>query len=224
MTRDGIEARFMFGPITAFSADDPELRTAIYQAYNDWLSSFARTIRTDCTASRRCPVRTRQPRVPRSSVWPSAGRLARSISSFGASAGIYEEPWEPFWAAAAETGLIVSFHVGGGAGFAPAARPARPEDEKPWTVFNPQGVHQPVPGSVRRTDRQRCVRAASRTQGHAGRGRTGLAAMGRPRDGLPLSASGGQSRVLGNGRAAGSVSVGAPKRSVEAQFLGDLPG
>src|SRR5581483_11634076 len=40
MTRDGIEATVMFGPIQSFAAEDPKLRVAIHQAYNDWLIDF----------------------------------------------------------------------------------------------------------------------------------------------------------------------------------------
>ena len=40
MKHDGIEATVMYGPAVALEIDDPELRLAVYRAYNDWLVEF----------------------------------------------------------------------------------------------------------------------------------------------------------------------------------------
>jgi predicted TIM-barrel fold metal-dependent hydrolase len=137
MTRDGIEATFMFGPITAFTCEDPELRTSIYQAYNNWLVEFCSYDPHRLHGVSALPGE--DPAAAVAEVYRLAKRGGTQQVNFliRSASAIYEEPWEPFWDAAADTGLIVSFHVGGGAGFAPGARPANPADEKPWTVFNP---------------------------------------------------------------------------------------
>ena len=40
MKHDGIEATVMYGPAVAVEVADPELRLAVYRAYNDWLVEF----------------------------------------------------------------------------------------------------------------------------------------------------------------------------------------
>ena len=40
MDSDNIEATVMYGPVAALDIDDPELRLAVYAAYNDWLIEF----------------------------------------------------------------------------------------------------------------------------------------------------------------------------------------
>jgi hypothetical protein len=43
MDRDGVKAQVIFGPIFQISTDDPALRVACYQVYNDWLLEFCQT-------------------------------------------------------------------------------------------------------------------------------------------------------------------------------------
>jgi predicted TIM-barrel fold metal-dependent hydrolase len=142
MDRDNIEATFMFGPIAAFRCADAELRTAIYRAYNDWLVEF-------CSYD---PKRLHGiAALPGEDIQASIAELYRLADKSGlqqanfligsANPSIYDDAWEPFWAAAEETGMIVSFHVGGGA--PPGASPQRPGAapgsgppvEKPSSVF-----------------------------------------------------------------------------------------
>lgn len=137
MTRDNIEASFMFGPIAAFRCSDPELRPLIYEAYNDWLLEFcshnperlygiAALPGEDIDASTRELYRLSE-----------IGGLKQANFLIGsAQTPIYEPEWEPFWAAAEETGMIVSFHVGGG-GPGPSAGSATGAPERPSSVFRP---------------------------------------------------------------------------------------
>lgn len=134
MTRDGVEASFMFGPIQAFVCEDPELRVAIHRAYNDWLVEL-------CSAdpSRLFGVAA-LPGLPedRDAAIAELRRLAAETEMkqvnflVGQASGIYRPEWEPLWAAAEETGLVVSFHVGGGA---PGASLASRSGERPANVF-----------------------------------------------------------------------------------------
>lgn len=137
MTRDGIEASFMFGPIRAFSTDDPELRTAIYQTYNDWLIDFC-----SYDSQRLHGIAA----LPGEDIAASTAEIYRLADKGGvkqvnfligsANPRVYDEAWEPFWSAADETGMIVSFHVGGGGGGAPG-QPQAPRQERPSSVFGP---------------------------------------------------------------------------------------
>ena len=44
MDRDGVQTQLIFGPIFQISTEDPVLRAACYQVFNDWLLDF-------CTAA-----------------------------------------------------------------------------------------------------------------------------------------------------------------------------
>src|SRR5579884_419006 len=104
MTRDGIEATFMFGPITAFTVEDPSLRSAVYRAYNDWLVEFC-----SYDPARLHGVAALTGEDPKSAVAElyrvaRGGKLKQVNFLIGRAKGIYEEAWEPFWAAAEETG------------------------------------------------------------------------------------------------------------------------
>jgi len=138
MTRDNIEATYMFGPIAAFRCEDPELRTAIYEAYNDWLIEF-------CSYD---PQRLHGvAALPGEDIQAATAEMYRLARKGGvqqvnfligsANPKIYDPAWEPFWSAAEETGMIVSFHVGGGGGG--PGRPTGPaaQAERPSSVFNP---------------------------------------------------------------------------------------
>ncbi|MBV8086898.1 MAG: amidohydrolase [Chloroflexi bacterium] len=133
MTRDNIEATVMFGPIQAFHAEDPELRVAIHRAYNEWLAEFC----------------SYDPKRLHGAAALSGGDLEASIKEVyqlakeghfkqvnfligAAKPAIYSQEWEPFWSAIEETGLIVSFHVGG---FAPGRAAGTLQQERPASVF-----------------------------------------------------------------------------------------
>jgi predicted TIM-barrel fold metal-dependent hydrolase len=152
MTRDGIEASFMFGPIQAFMCDDPELRAEIYRAYNDWLVEFCSYDPRRLHGIAALPGEDVQASITEMRRLADKGGVQQVNFLIGrAQEAIYGEMWEPFWAAAEETGLIVSFHVGGGgasgglggprpnqsrgaAGERPAGQAPR---ERPSMVFTP---------------------------------------------------------------------------------------
>ena len=142
MNLDNIEATFMFGPIAAFRCSDPELRTAIYRAYNDWLVEFCSYDPKRLHGIAALPGEDIQASGAELYRLAEQGRLQQANFLIGsANPSIYDDAWEPFWAAAEETGMIVSFHVGGGA--PPGAAQQRPGGggalgppvEKPSSVF-----------------------------------------------------------------------------------------
>ena len=113
MDRDGVEASLMFPPIIAMQVGEPELRNACVQAYNDWALEFGKT-----APERFFPV------AMLSSVDAQA---ARDEVSRVAKLGFKEanflvndvtlemnlKPWDVFWDAAEDAGIVVSYHVGG---------------------------------------------------------------------------------------------------------------
>ncbi len=134
MTQDGIEASFMFGPIQSFVADDPELRVAIHRAYNDWLVEFSSAAPTRLFGVGALPGAPgdRDAAIAEVRRLASETNLKQVNFLVGQANDLYLPEWEPFWAAAEETGLVVSFHVGGAA---PGRSLASHSGERPANVF-----------------------------------------------------------------------------------------
>jgi len=117
MDRDGIEASVIYGPITGLtpaSMRDPELRHACYRAYNDWAATF------NATDPRRLCVLALLPADDPSAAAAEVEHVATlghrgvQLGHFETSTPIHDRAWEPLWAACAETGLPLSFHLIGG--------------------------------------------------------------------------------------------------------------
>ena len=136
MTRDGIEASFMFGPISAFSCEDPDLRVAIHRAYNDWLIEFCSydPARLHGIAALPGSDEDLDAAIAEMERLANDGRIQQVNFLIGGTNRVYSDDWDKFWAAAEETGMIVSFHVGGGPGFLPGAAGAA---QRPSSVFGP---------------------------------------------------------------------------------------
>ena len=121
MDRDGVEASVMFPPIFGMTFKDRELKIACVQAYNDWAADFAKA-----APSRLLPVAQIFPDDVEAST-QEVTRIAklglRQVSCLVGSVPqeMYLEPWDPFWSAAEEAGVVVSYHVGGGGGLSLAA-------------------------------------------------------------------------------------------------------
>jgi predicted TIM-barrel fold metal-dependent hydrolase len=114
MDRDGVHAQVIYGHPNGFPVQDPTLRFAVLQAYNDWAAEFNRH-----DPDRLCVL----PMLPGHDPVAAAEELRRvaRLDHRGAQLGIFESPepifadlWEPLWEAAEETGLSISFHIGGG--------------------------------------------------------------------------------------------------------------
>ena len=133
MQRDGIEATVMFGPIQSFAAEDAELRIAIHQAYNDWLLEFCSADPARLHGAAALSGRDLNAAIAEMRRLAEKGGVKQVNFLIGsAQPSIYHESWEPFWAAAEETDMIVSFHVGG---FAPTRAPGTMQQERPANVF-----------------------------------------------------------------------------------------
>lgn len=134
MTRDNIEASFMFGPIQAFGCEDPELRAAVHRAYNDWLVEFCAydPARLHGIAALPGGAEDLDAAIAEMERLATEGRVQQVNFLIGGTNHVYGDEWDKFWAAADDTGMIVSFHVGGGSGFLPGR-----SAERPSSVFGP---------------------------------------------------------------------------------------
>jgi predicted TIM-barrel fold metal-dependent hydrolase len=112
MDRDGADASVMYGPTDPMAIDDPELRRACYEAYNDWLGEF-------CAAQPARLIGVPQlclddPEAARDELERLARRGGlRHVNLLAARAqpAIYDEAWESFWALAEEVNLPIGFHL-----------------------------------------------------------------------------------------------------------------
>ena len=113
MDRDGVEASLMFPPIIAMQVGDPMLRNACVQAYNDWAIEFSQA-----APKRFYPVAMLSPvdaESARDEVLRAA-KLGFREANFlvnDVTLAVNQRPWDVFWAAAEESGIVVSYHVGG---------------------------------------------------------------------------------------------------------------
>jgi len=117
MDRDGVEGSVIYGPITGLapaSLRDAALRHACYRAYNDWAAEF------NANDPRRLCVLALLPADDPEAAAEEATRVARlghrgvQLGHFEAATPIHDPAWEPLWAACADAGLPLSFHLIGG--------------------------------------------------------------------------------------------------------------
>ena len=130
MTRDGVEASFMYGPIQAFACEDPELRRAIHRAYIEWLAELCsadpgRLFGVAALPSEPDDLEAAIAELRR--IGPE-GRLKQVNFLVGRARQLVE----PSWAAAEASGLVVSFQVGGAS---PGRALAELSNEHPSDVF-----------------------------------------------------------------------------------------
>jgi uncharacterized protein len=112
MKHDGIYATVMYGPAVAIEIDDPELRLAVYRAYNDWLQEFCSydskrligvaMLPAEDTAGATAELERLAERGGAKQVAMHIGRVEHPI---------YDPEWERFWDVIDESGIISSFHL-----------------------------------------------------------------------------------------------------------------
>ena len=111
MDRDGVDASVMYGPTDPFVIDDPELRRAVYQVYNDWLIEF------DSASPERLLGVAQLPMDDAEAARDEMQRLAKkgmrlfNVLAARADPPVYDPSWEPFWAAAEELDVPIAFHL-----------------------------------------------------------------------------------------------------------------
>ncbi|MEW6269951.1 MAG: amidohydrolase family protein [Thermodesulfobacteriota bacterium] len=113
MDRDGLRASVIYGPhLFGMPIDDPDLRAAVLAAYNDWASEF------NAQAPDRLCVLPVLPTDSPERATAELERVARNghrgaiISPFELRCS--DPAWDRLWAAAQETSLPISFHIGHG--------------------------------------------------------------------------------------------------------------
>ena len=113
MDRDGIGASVMYGPVGPLNVADPELRRLCYRTYNDWLTDFSANSPHRLIGVGLLPGDNPQQAIQELERLAKAGSKHVSVNAARANPPVYDDVWEPFWAAAEEIGLPIGFHLPG---------------------------------------------------------------------------------------------------------------
>jgi predicted TIM-barrel fold metal-dependent hydrolase len=107
-----VQAQVIFGPVTSMSIDDPELRTACYRVYNDWLTEFCAAAPERLLGVAMLPAED-PAEAAREVCRLAAGGLIRqaNLQVARAQPRLHDPAWEGLWNAFEETGLLMSWHV-----------------------------------------------------------------------------------------------------------------
>ena len=150
--RDGVEAEVIYGIIgisrglfgTGGIADHETL-AAVYHAYNQYVAEFNQTepgryFGLGCLPNHDGKLAAEELRH-----CAGLGLHGAVIVPWGAAMPVWHEMWEPVWAAAEDTGLVISFHVfeGGGATVGYEVKGVRhPAVVGSWTVVAPMQMDE----------------------------------------------------------------------------------
>lgn len=114
MDRDGLETHVMYN-FLEWPFADQALKTECIRAYNTWLAKeFCVADRDRLIGLATLPAHDPGVAVKELQRIRNLGLRGAIFDVFGATTSIGEPIWEPVWAAAEETGVVLSVHIGGG--------------------------------------------------------------------------------------------------------------
>jgi predicted TIM-barrel fold metal-dependent hydrolase len=111
MDRDGVQTHLIFGPIFQISTDDPALRAACYQVFNDWLLDFC-AVAPDRLIG--VPMLPENPDGALQELTRLAARGGvRQVNLMIANVNpkLDDPAWEPLWTALEASGIILAWHI-----------------------------------------------------------------------------------------------------------------
>ena len=113
MELDGVHASVIYGPnLWGLPIEDPELKTTAWRVWNDWSAEFNAHAPGRLAALAVVPTPSPDVAVSELERIKSIGHRGAMLYAFEIEPG--DRAWDPLWAAAADTGLPISFHIGGG--------------------------------------------------------------------------------------------------------------
>jgi predicted TIM-barrel fold metal-dependent hydrolase len=119
MDLDGVYASVIYGPnLFGLPIPDPAVKAQAWRAWNDWAAEFNGHAPERLAALAVLPTtgdaETAVAELQRVAALGHRGALLYSFEM-----DLADRKWDPLWAAAAETGLPLSFHIGGGVSIVP---------------------------------------------------------------------------------------------------------
>lgn len=150
--RDGVEAEVIYGIIGisrgffgSKGITDPALLADVYRAYNAYIADFNRAIPGRFYGLGCLPNHDGSAAAAEVRRCAALGLKGTVFVPWGSAMPVWHEMWEPMWAAAEETGLVISFHVfeGGGATVGYEVKGVRrPDVIGAWTVVAPMQMDE----------------------------------------------------------------------------------
>jgi len=115
MDRDNVQTHVIFGPAAGFTfTQDPEIRLACTQAYNDHMLEFSAVNPKRLVPLAMMPGQSAEAATAELLRCAKAGHRGVLLPLYETDGLPFGEAWEGFWAAANETRIPVNFHLGGG--------------------------------------------------------------------------------------------------------------
>ena len=135
---DGVQAEVIYGiRFVEDSIKDPEVITATYRAYNDFIAEFCAHNPKRLIGIADIPAHSVEGAVEETRRIGKGGLGLRGalFDWFNGPKPIWHPMWEPLWTAAEEADVVLSFHIGAGHG---------------TTTVGPTGVDQKLSGAIPR--------------------------------------------------------------------------
>ena len=114
MDRDGIDAQVIYGPPLPMQFKDRELQRSCLGAYNSWMAEFCGEAPQRLVGVAILPMNDPDEAVAELERVAKLGLRGALFGVFDACKPVFDEAWEPLWAAAADSGVVLSFHLSGG--------------------------------------------------------------------------------------------------------------
>jgi predicted TIM-barrel fold metal-dependent hydrolase len=111
MDRDGVQATVIFGPIFQISTDDPALRVACYQTYNDWLMEFCQAAPDRLIGAPMLPETPDTAHDELMRLAKKGGVRQVSLMIANVNPKLDDPAWEKLWTALEETGIVLGWHI-----------------------------------------------------------------------------------------------------------------
>ena len=126
MDRDQVDAHVIYGPPLPLKFNNPALRIVCLEAYNTWMSEFCSAAPQRLLGIAMLPMHDPAATISELKRVAKLGGLRGALFGvFDAVKPVFHEDWEPLWAVAAEAGIPISFHLGGGIRTANITDPSR---------------------------------------------------------------------------------------------------
>jgi predicted TIM-barrel fold metal-dependent hydrolase len=113
MERDGVYASVIYGPaVLGLPIEDPDLKATCWKTWNDWAAGFNAYDPGRLAALPVLPTHSPQAAAAELERAAGMGHRGALVHCFEFDCG--DPAWDRLWAACQDTGLPISFHIGGG--------------------------------------------------------------------------------------------------------------
>ena len=114
MDRDGVYAQVIYN-LLGWAFEDQQLKAECLKAFNSWLAEdFCKENPDRLVGLAFLPCHEPQAAIDELERVVKMGLRGAVFDVFASATPIFDDSWEPFWAAAADSTAVISVHIGGG--------------------------------------------------------------------------------------------------------------